>query len=225
MEHGPKREVSHCSGCSTCSASCGCSSPAVVPLKAIAASVSLHSVMSAPLGDVTAQKWATGGWPLWEPAQRSAGHCPYEAALPRVTCCPPSPRYLSLADTPSLFLSRPLLFHLPIRTPPPLSLARPLRTSRQPLLLSAAKSCWVRPSLSRSCDIQLQGPPLNDSGRPRSPSEWNVQNGRLTLTKPKGGSSLWCTERVITSSGWSQQLDFLPPQFSLDHLGHTIPFH
>lgn len=73
----------------------------------------------------------TSGWPPRGPAPRSAGHCPYEAALPRVTCCPLPPRYLSPPDSPFLFLSEPLLFHLPVFTSPLLSLAPVLSSHRQ----------------------------------------------------------------------------------------------
>lgn len=59
-----------------------------------------------PLAWQRARRWPVGG-PLWEPAWRSAGPCPDEAALPWVTCCPLFPRYLSHADSSFLFLSKP----------------------------------------------------------------------------------------------------------------------
>ncbi|CAB1460057.1 unnamed protein product [Pleuronectes platessa] len=74
------------------------------------------------------------GGPLRGPHQRSASHCPYEAALPRVTCCPLAARYLSHPDSTFLFLSEPLLFHLPTFPSPLLSLAPVLRSFRQSTL-------------------------------------------------------------------------------------------
>lgn len=73
----------------------------------------MYVIHSEPLVHVAVQKQVTSGWPPREAAQRSAGHCPYEAAPPRVTCCPLSSLYLSLSDSSFFFLSKPLLFHLP----------------------------------------------------------------------------------------------------------------
>lgn len=152
--------------------------------------------------DVTAQGQLTSGWFLQKPDWRSSSYCPCEVVLLLVTCCPLPPCYLSLPDSSFLFLSRPLLFHLPtFSSPPPEFGTAPLIL--WPIQATTAKACCADPfpsPLSGSYDILLQGPP-NDGGW--ATGLWvKVHNVWVALTDWQG-SSLWSTRGVITSLSWT----------------------
>lgn len=161
----------------------------------------------------------TSGWPPREPARRSAGHCPYEAALPRVTCCPLSARYLSLADSSFLFLSRPLLFHLPIFSSPLLSLAPVLRSFRQ-CRLPRPRRAESTPS-HHPCPGHMTssfGGLPNDGPTSESPQCVSCSGrleGLLSVVHQRGN--------YLPKLGL--ELDFLPPQISPDRPGRSTPFH
>lgn len=142
-------------------------------------------------------------WPVGGPREsRPGGYCSYEAALPWVTCCPLSPRYLSLTDTSLLFLSKPLLFHLPIFSFPLLVLARVLRSFRQDLLPGprhAVSTPLHHPHLGHMTS-SLNGLPNNGG---QAMGWWvRVQTGWVALTGWRAFSQ-WSTRGVITSLSWS----------------------